>query len=237
MLRVGGRLDASMETHNKRLQSGSELCSVQSCEWGSVCALAAGLELLLYLPDLHHPKVYHPGLPPCCPFFIQPPPPTPSHSPLPCHLCGGALNIEEPEAAWLAYKGCSLPCLPHSASCSALHSPFTPGSPCPPPPPLFSSPSQSQLLRFLLCTSRSPLRFFTVTPVTLSLQTLLAVFVSQNLPSSPHCTASPPFSPSLSLSRKASIINTHLWLSPKTEPRFRPSFSAFLITRNEREII
>lgn len=32
MLRVGGRLDASMETHNKRLQSGSELCSVQSCE-------------------------------------------------------------------------------------------------------------------------------------------------------------------------------------------------------------
>lgn len=28
------------------------------------------------------------------------------------------------------------------ASCSALHSPFTPGSPCP-PPPLFSSPSQS----------------------------------------------------------------------------------------------
>lgn len=69
--------------------------------------------------------------------------PPPSHSPLPCHLCGGALNIEEPEAAWLAYKGCSLPCLPHSASCSALHSPFTPGSPCPPPPPLFSSPSQS----------------------------------------------------------------------------------------------
>lgn len=94
-----------------------------------------------------------------------------------------------------------------------------------------------ELLCFLLCTSRSPLRFFTVTPVTLSLQTLLAVFVSQNLPSSPHCTASPPFSPSLSLSRKASIINTHLWLSPKTEPRFRPSFSAFLITRNEREII
>lgn len=209
MLRVGGRLDASMETHNKRLQSGSELCSVQSCEWGSVCALAAGLELLLYLPDLHHPKVYHPGSPPCCPFFIQPPPPTPSHSPLPCHLCGGALNIEEPEAAWLAYKGCSLLCLPHSASCSALHSPFTPGSPCPPPPPPFSSPSQST----------SCFAFFSAPLALLSVSSPSPPWLSASKPSSPYLfhktfhlllTAPPPLlSLRLSLFPEKHLLLTH----------------------------
>lgn len=125
--------------------------------------------------------------------------------PLPCR-CDGALNAEEPEAAWLAYKGCSFP--PRSVW---LHIVFS---------ALFLSS------RFLLCTSHAssspqppclpashpPRRIcFTKPSIYPSLLRLLSA----------------PRSLFLSPPRNASIINIHPWISPKTKPRFRPSSSAF----------
>lgn len=97
--------------------------------------------------------------------------------------------------------------------------------------------SLSQLSRSLLYTSLLPLQcFFILTTASLP-PNLLAVLVSQNLPSTPvRFASSPPLVLCLPLSRNASIIHIHLWLSPKTEPRFKTKLSGILITHNEQEV-
>lgn len=140
---------------------------------------------------------------------------------LPHPLCEGALNAEEPEAAWLPHKGCSFLCLLHSSFCFALQSFFHPQLPVLSP----LSFSVSGLSHFLLCTSSS-LSISSSSPLPRCLPPSSAYLFHKtfHLLFSAH---SPSLSLSLSLPRKASIINIHLWLSLKTEPRFRPSSSAF----------
>lgn len=166
------------------------------------------------------------------------PHPHPHPLPLPSHRCEGALNTEEPEAAWLAYKGCSLLCLPHSSLCSALHSPLR-RVPCDPPP--HSSPSLSMsCLAFFLCTFRSLSVSSPSPPLTPCLQTSSLYLFHKTF----HLLlcASPlllPLLPCLSLfPEKKHLLLTHTPLAlAKDSTKVQAKLLGILITHNEREIM